>query len=103
MQQATMGSDATNTKEYIGELQKQFYALQLYAMEQARENYLKTEFILESEIIHNSFCDYLHRLSTGGIKDDYMDASSIVESELEKYDVSEEEINNHIAGMISTF
>lgn len=49
--------------KYIEELECQFHRLQLYAMEQARENYLKTEFILENNIIMDSFCDYLKRLS----------------------------------------
>lgn len=95
MQQATVGSDAQT--KYIEELQRQFHQLQLYAVQQARENYLKTEFILENEIIMDSFCDYLHRLSTEGIKDDYIHASSIITSELEKYDVTDLEIERFLA------
>lgn len=96
MQQATMGSDAT--KEYILKLEQEFHKLQLYAMEQAKENYLKTEFILESSVIHDSYCDYIRKLTINGIQDNYMSISKKdLRNQLNQYDVSDDEIEQYLA------
>lgn len=98
MQQATVGSDKTN--EYILKLEREFHQLQLYAMQQAKENYLKTEFILESDIIMDSFCDYLKKLSVDEIEDNYMGITQeLVNDQLSQYDVTDEEIQQFLASL----
>jgi hypothetical protein len=47
----------------------------------------------------DSYCDYLKRLTVDGIEDDYMDASSIVQNQLDQYDVTDNEIKQYLASL----
>ncbi|HZH59447.1 MAG TPA: hypothetical protein VEY70_07715 [Metabacillus sp.] len=81
MQPAKVGSDATCQ---IQQLYKQLF--------------LRTEFILNNYM--DEYCEFLYEIE---IEDDYLNAYSEIEAELNNFSITNEEIKNFINGMVPTF
>jgi len=95
MQARVVESDAKT--EYIQDLEREFHKIQLQCTQQYRENFLKTEFILNNDAILDSYVDYLKKVASEGIENDYMGAKSIVQDQIDQYDVTDEEIQQFLA------
>jgi hypothetical protein len=96
MQAKALERDAT--KEYISKLEREFHKLQLHMVQISKENYLKTELILNNSVIYDAYVDYLNNLLDEGIEDNYMSISEKdLHHQLNQYDVTDDEIEQYLA------